>query len=145
MWSVGRKFPTETPLKLTLMSPVVSAGLGLSKLHAGVGDDIVIGGTTDYDLTSTKMTYDQKFVALEAIMAEWGRTDANYLTRVHHLDGSLSGGLNGSFLLNGTTVHDNGQVDTLFGAPSPALDWFFADITDVIKGKRTGEVLTTIV
>jgi hypothetical protein len=120
------------------------AGLGASALHAGTGDDILIGGSTDYDLTSTLMTYDQKLVALEAITAEWGRKDADYLTRVHHLDGSLSGGLNGSFLLNATTVHSNGQADTLFGASSPALDWFFADIADLIKGNRNGELVTLI-
>jgi probable HAF family extracellular repeat protein len=120
------------------------AGMGASKLHAGVGDAILIGGTSDYDLTSTAMTYDVKLAGLEAIMAEWGRTDADYLTRVHHLDGSLSGGLNGFFFLNATTVHDNGQVDTLFGAPSPSLEWFFAGIADVLKKNRAGEVITSI-
>jgi PKD repeat protein len=120
------------------------AGLGAGKLHAGVGDDMLIGGTTDYDLTNKAMTYDQKLVALEAIMAEWGRTDATYLARVHHLDGSLSGGLNGSFLLNATTVHDNGQADTLFGATGFSLDWFFADPSDTLKHLRTDEVTTGI-
>ena len=120
------------------------AGLGASKLYAGLSDDILIGGTTKYDLTSSAMTYDQKLAALEAIMAEWGRTDADYLTRLHHLDGSLSGGMNGSSFLNPTTVHDNGQADTLFGAPGPALDCFFTGMTDVIRRRRSGEVVTRI-
>jgi Ca2+-binding RTX toxin-like protein len=120
------------------------AGLGASKLHAGSADDILIGGWTNYDLTSTAMTYDRKLTGLEAIMAEWGRTDADYLTRVHHLDGSVSGGLNGSFFLNTTTVHDNGVVDRLFGAPGSALDWFFAGASDKVKHKRNGEILTSI-
>ena len=56
------------------------AGLGKSTLTAGSGDDILIGGQTDYDLTSTAMTYDRKLQALDAIMAEWGRTSVNYGT-----------------------------------------------------------------
>jgi hypothetical protein len=120
------------------------AGLGASKLFAGSGDDILIGGTTDYDLTSSKMTYDRKVQALYAIMTEWGRTDIDYATRVAHLSGSLAGGLNGSAFLNSNTVHSNHVADTLFGAPSPALDWFFADISDLIKNSRKGEVTTQI-
>jgi autotransporter-associated beta strand protein/parallel beta-helix repeat protein len=120
------------------------AGLGSSKLYAGSGDSILIGGTTDYDLTSTAMTYDLKIQALEAIMSEWGRTDADYATRVAHLSGTISGGLNGSAFLNISTVHSNHVADTLFGAPSPALDWFFADISDLVKNSHTGEVTTGI-
>ena len=117
------------------------AGLGKSKLFAGSGDDILIGGWTDYDLTSTAMTYDKKLAGMEAIMAEWGSTDS-YSTRV--ADISNGGGLNGSYLLNTSTVHENGQVDTLFGATGAALDWFFAGLSDVIKNKRSGEVQTAI-
>jgi hypothetical protein len=118
------------------------AGLGASKLFAGSAGDILIGGWTDYDLTSTAMTYDQKLAALEAIMAEWGSADS-YTTRVSDL--TNGGGLNGSDLLNASTVHDNGQVDTLSGitAASP-LDWFFASAADIIKHKNSGEATTTI-
>jgi hypothetical protein len=117
------------------------AGLGASLLHAGSGDDILIGGRTDYDLTSGVMTYDQKLAALEAVMAEWGSADS-YTTRVHDL--RTGGGSNGSSLLNTSTVHDNGQVDTLTGTTGSAVDWFLAGLTDVLKNKRSGEVRTTI-
>jgi hypothetical protein len=131
------------------------AGLGASQLHAGSGQDILIGGWTDYDLSSTAMTYDRKLQALEAIMAEWGRTDlgtatdpTGYQARVNDLlgpgAGGTSGGLNGSYYLNGATVHSNGVSDTLFGAPSPLLDWFFASGVDVLKNKHPGEVVTAI-
>src|SRR5262249_43625394 len=95
------------------------AGTGAATLNAGAGDDIMIGGWTNYDLGSSGMTYDQKLTALEAIMAEWGSTDS-YATRLSDL-GSL---------LNTTTVHDNiangaGIVDTLSGNIN-ANDWFFA-------------------
>jgi hypothetical protein len=119
------------------------AGLGASKIFAGSAGDILIGGWTTYtDLTGTATTYDQKLTALEAIMAEWGSTDS-YATRVNDL--SNGGGLNGSYLLNASTVHDNGQVDTLSGITAAGpLDWFFGSATDIIKRKNSGEVVTTI-
>jgi hypothetical protein len=119
------------------------AGLGTSQLKAGSSDDILIGGWTNYDLTSSGMTYDQKLGALEAIMAEWGSTDS-YATRVNDLLNPNSGGLNGPSLLNTSTVHENGQVDTLIGTTGAAFDWLLAGLTDVIQHKKTGEVQTTI-
>jgi hypothetical protein len=74
-------------------------------------------------------------------MAQWGSTDS-YTTRVNAL--LNGGGLNGSDLLNASTVHDNGQVDTLFGIPGPVSDWFFAGVSDIVKHKNTGEVQTPI-
>jgi hypothetical protein len=128
------------------------AGLGASKLFAGSGGDILIGGWTDYDLTSTAMTYDQKLAALEGIMAEWGRSDESYWQRVANLSNSTVNnvapnglGQNGGYFLSSSTVHDNGQTDTLSGITAAApLDWFFADATDIIKHNNAGEVVTTI-
>jgi parallel beta-helix repeat protein len=118
------------------------AGPGASKLYAGSAGAILIGGSTDYDLTSTAMTYDKKLAALEAIMTEWGSVDS-YTTRVNDL--TNGGGLNRSYLLNTSTVHDNGQADTLFGFPAATpLDWFFAGASDTIKHKNSGEMTTTI-
>jgi phospholipase C len=120
-------------------------GRGVSRLTAGSGDDILIGGSTSYDLEAVGMTGDAKLAALTAIMAEWGRTDADYPTRVNHLNGSFGGGLNGSSFLNATTVHGDGAADTLIGSTSAsALDWFFVDAQDTTKNKRTGEVVTTV-
>jgi hypothetical protein len=128
---------------------ILIAGLGASKLFAGNAGDILIGGWTDYDLTSTAMTYDKKLAALEAIMAEWGRTDLSgtpqqqYNTRVSDLQNG--GGLNGSSLLNASTVHENGQADTLSGIAATApLDWFFVGATDIIKHNNSGEAVTNI-
>ena len=118
------------------------AGLGASKLFAGNAGAILIGGWTDYDLTSTAMTYDRKLAALEAILAEWGSSDS-YETRLNDL--SNGGGLNGTYLLNALTVHDNGQADTLSGLSATApLDWFFAGVTDIIKHQNPGEMITPI-
>jgi hypothetical protein len=67
---------------------------------------------------------------LKAIMAEWTRTDADYVASMHHLDGSISGGLNAPYFLNSTTVHDDGFADQLFGGST--MDWFFAGLGDTI-------------
>ena len=48
-------------------------------------------------------------------MAEWDRTDVSYSTRVKQLGGSLSGGLNGSYFLSGTTVSDDNTTDVFNG------------------------------
>jgi hypothetical protein len=118
------------------------AGLGAATLTAGSADDLLIGGWTGYaDLTSSVMTYVQQLTELEAIMAEWGSSDS-YATRVSDL--SNGGGLNGSYLLNASTVHDNGKADTLIGTKGSALDWFFAGATDIIKNQKSGEVVTLI-
>jgi hypothetical protein len=110
-------------------------GLGADVLHGGGGDDILIGGTT---------AYDGNLSALNTVMAEWGRTDADYATRVKHLSGTLSGGLNGATLLTASTVHDDDAIDTLFG--EGGSDWFFALLSgtnqDQVKDRASGEVVT---
>jgi autotransporter-associated beta strand protein len=134
---------------------ILIAGRGVSDLHAGAGQDILIGGWIDYDLASATMTYDHKLQALEGIMAEWGRSDlgsptdpTGYLARVNDLlgpgAGGSSGGLNGSFVFNASTVHSSSAGDTLFGARKPLLDWFFASTLGVLKNKQTGEIVTAI-
>jgi hypothetical protein len=52
--------------------------------------------------------------------------------------------LNGQSLLNTSTVHENGRVDTLVGTTGSALDWFLAGLTDVIQHKKSAEMQTTI-
>jgi hypothetical protein len=112
---------------------VLIGGAGQATLNAGAGGDILIGGTT---------AYDNNAAALAAILAEWSRTDIDYSTRFAHLNGSMSGGLNGSYLLNASTVHGNGLADNLYGGPG--MDWFFAGMMDVIFNKTNGEVVTQI-
>jgi hypothetical protein len=116
-------------------------GLGADTLRGGGGDDILIGGTTNYDAAN-----DANLQALLAVMMEWGRTNADYNTRVKHLNGSLGGGLNGTYFLNSTKVHDDAAIDSLFG--EAGLDWFFARKTgknkDKVNDLSTGEVVTAI-
>jgi hypothetical protein len=112
-------------------------GTGAATLNAGVQDDILIGGWTNWDISSTGVTYDQKLAALYAIMAEWGSTDS-YATRLSALGGYL----------NTNTVHDNyvngvAVADQLLGN-SKAMDWFFAGVNDHVTGKNANDVVTTI-
>jgi hypothetical protein len=68
-------------------------------------------------------------------MAEWGSSDI-CATRVNDLS---QGGLNGLYLLNAATVHENGQADTLLGSGVALADWFFAGLTDVANKKWSGD------
>jgi hypothetical protein len=78
-------------------------------------------------------------------MAEWGRTDDNYNTRVGHFNGDIGGGLNGGYLLTPTTVHAAAS-DTLFG--EDGSDWFFAKLSgsnqDKVKDQSGSEIVTAI-
>jgi hypothetical protein len=80
-----------------------------------------------------------------AIMAEWWRTDANYNTRINHLNGNAPGGLNGGYLLNTDTVHDEAVIDQLYG--DAGSDWFFYTASgsnkDKVNDLVSGEVATT--
>ncbi len=90
------------------------AGAFASILNGGGDEDILIGGSTDYDTAPA---------ALNAIMAEWARTDIGYETRV----ANLQSGANGVPALNANTVHSNGQANQLRGGTEPTeRDLFFA-------------------
>ncbi len=110
-------------------------GLGADTLRGSYGGAILVGGPTDHDTN---------VAALLALMKEWGRTDANYTTRVKHLSGSLSGGLNGSIRLTSTTVRDDNAIDSLYGWAG--MDWFIVSGNgkkkDRVFDKTSGEVLS---
>jgi hypothetical protein len=93
------------------------AGTGKMKLVAGGGEDILIGGSTNFDTDPT---------SLNALMAEWTRTDEVYQQRVRHI--TRGGGVNGSTKLNPATVHGNGGGNTLLGG-SADKDLFFGSKT----------------
>jgi hypothetical protein len=111
---------------------------GSGELRAGSAGDILIGGTTNYDSNTTALAY---------LMAEWDSSDG-YATRINKI--SKGGGLNGSYLLNGTTVSDNGCSDYLYAGAG--LDWFFAhtrgktnkDYIYYYYGQTSGRVVTNI-
>jgi hypothetical protein len=118
---------------------VLIGGAGPSTLRAGSGGDILIGGTTSFDNNAA---------ALAAVLAEWSRTDADYATRIGHLTGTMTGGLNHNsdssvfYYLNSSTVSSESAVNSLIGGAGQ--DWFFAGVTDVISNKASGETVTSI-
>jgi Ca2+-binding RTX toxin-like protein len=88
-------------------------GLGADSLDGRGDDDILIGGSTDHD---------GNLAALDAIMTEWGSVPTPYATRITNLTNGVGAG--GSIKLDLSTVHDDGEADTLRGRLG--LDWFFA-------------------
>ena len=119
---------------------LIDGGTGDDKLNVGNGDeDILIAGWTDYDKFDPISYYD----ALWLLMMEWNRSNSQ-VDRRGHITGTSSGGLNGSVLLNSSTVHDDLSQDKLTG--SSGIDWFFANMSggaflDVITDRSVNELL----
>jgi hypothetical protein len=127
---------------------LIIGGLGSDHLEAGNGGAVLIAGTTDFDRNPA---------ALDALLAEWARTDETYAQRVANLsDSTVNGvapngqGKNGNSFLNALTVHDDGAGNVLEGGTG--LDWFFANldgvgndgVTDRIRRLKPGEIVTHI-
>jgi Ca2+-binding RTX toxin-like protein len=105
-------------------------------LAGGGGNDILIGGTGADTLTGDGgedllidgfSVHDGDVRALNALMAEWQRTDLRYEDRVGHL--MNGGGANDPnpeelYRFNATTVTKDSDGDVLTG--SAGQDWFFA-------------------
>lgn len=102
---------------------------GADTISGGSGQDILIGGNTSYDAKTS---------ALNALMAEWARTDLGYQGRIDHLRGSVSGGLNGSYKLTSSTVKDDATADLLTGMQG--LDWFWGLLAE-ISDREAGELV----
>jgi hypothetical protein len=90
---------------------ILVGGSGKDTINGGNAGDIIIGGLLSYYDEATR-TVDT--VALDALLAEWSRTDLSYQDRVNHLNGSVAGGFNGPYVLNNTTVFDDGVMDAIF-------------------------------
>jgi Ca2+-binding RTX toxin-like protein len=112
---------------------ILVGGGGSDALDGGAGDDILIGGVTAYDANTP---------ALLALRAEWSQSNETYQQRFQHL--FHGGGQNGSFVLNPTTVFDDGAADLLTGGAGQ--DWFFFNPTqDTITDHQPAEKRTPIV
>ena len=106
---------------------ILIAGKGANTLNGKLGENVLLGGYTSYDAHQ---------VALEKLLAEWSRNDADYSLRVQHLSGT-PGGLNDSIVLNATTVFDNDSVDSLLAGSG--ADWFFEGAADLAPPLQPGE------
>jgi hypothetical protein len=70
-------------------------------------------------------------------MLEWKRDDASYLERIEHLEGTASGGLNGTTFLTASTVEQDTADDTLTG--NAGEDWFWANVLQDVLDEQPGE------
>jgi Ca2+-binding RTX toxin-like protein len=113
---------------------ILIGGVGVDTLVGGAGEDILIGGDTSWEWSPAN---------LALLMAEWGRADADYATRVAHLMGTLPGGNNGTLTLTSGSVFDDSAADTLTGGAG--LDWFFQSAGDQLRDfDLATERLTTV-
>ena len=82
-------------------------GPGQSYPYGGLGDTLMIAGTTSFDSNDA---------ALTAILNEWGSRNS-WATRIGHLQGTIAGGVNGSSLLKAATMQsDRAKVLSFAGA-----------------------------
>ncbi len=106
---------------------ILIGGSGGDSLYGSAFDDILVAGPT---------AHDEDDAALQAILDEW--TSANsYTTRVNNIRNG--GGANGAFVLDDTTVFDDGAIDTLVG--SGGMDWFLFGRKDKVKDRAAGELM----
>jgi hypothetical protein len=102
---------------------LLTGGGGRDLMIGGDGADRIVGNNEDDILISDWTAHDSSTAALSAIMAEWTRTDRTYLQRISNLmNGS---GLNGSVVLNASTIFADADADKLTG--SSGNDWFIYD------------------
>jgi hypothetical protein len=113
-------------------------GSGRNLLIGGGGHDHLVAGSDDDILVGGRTAYDHNRPALEAIMAEWGRTDLSYEARVH----DLLHGSGGVPALNASTVFNDGAVDVLAGGKG--RDLFFTSLSDSVLHRRHNEVMVRL-
>ncbi len=115
-------------------------GEGADRIYGRGGEDILVAGSTDFDTPSGP-----NIAAFNAIMSEW-TSARNYTTRVANLLGPVTTGVNASFFLNSTTVHDDDDFDRLFGGSQ--TDWFMAHTLSPVADKTYGnfdlEIITEL-
>ena len=139
---------------------IIVGGGGADIIYGGRGDDIIITG----DSTSAATVYGDggkdlmiggsyahqtNLAALNSLMAEWDRTDVSLSTRIAHLRGTLSGGRNGTYVLNATTVTTDHAIDALYGGdgsatPSGGNNWFITYSTVMVKDNTGHDVITLL-
>lgn len=100
---------------------------GRDQLKGSSGDDILIGGSTDLD-----------WEALQSILAEW-TSERSYEERVANISGDSPSpsGANGDDFLTLANITDSTDGEKLEGGSD--TDWFFANSTDLLSGRKDFE------
>ena len=115
---------------------------GRNVMIGGQGIDTLIGGTDEDLMIAGGYLYENDAGVMRGMRSEWA-LQIPYQTRIDHLTGTMSGGLNGGFLVKSSTVVADSAADTLTGGLG--TDWFVANTTtapDTINDKDTSETLT---
>jgi Ca2+-binding RTX toxin-like protein len=150
------KFVTPAVRRLEVLGGIgndsLDGGGGRNLLVGGSGVDALVGGATEHVLIGGQLAYliessgTLDLIAIANLVVEWTQTDVGYAHRINHLTGTVFGGLNGSSVINATTVSDDVAVDSLRGGN--ALDWFLANVSrgvsDVVVDRIALETLTDI-
>jgi hypothetical protein len=126
---------------------VLTGGTGRNVLIGDGGSDRLTGGRQDNLLIGDSTIWDANLTALQAIFAEWTRTDQSFHQRVAHLisDGNSNNGLNGPYSLDKKTANPDGAVDTLIGGDPAGLNWFFVTKNqDVYTPHNPGDHITQL-
>jgi hypothetical protein len=128
---------SETSINGNLMSGssgrnLIISGGGTGTLYGSGNGDILIGGTTAYDL--------DRHGELQAILAEWTRSDLSYTDRVAHIlhgDDPLD-----PYALNASNVFDNGAANTITGnSNGNVVNLYYVTHHDTITDLTAGEVV----
>jgi Ca2+-binding RTX toxin-like protein len=117
----------------------ITGGAGRSLLIGGAGRDRITAGSSQDILIGDSTDHDNNVAALDALMAEWKRTDLGYQDRINHLKGVTAGGANGTVYLTSSTVDSDRKTDELFGAGD--LDWFWGEEDEEVLDLQMGEVV----
>lgn len=123
---------------------ITTHGSGHNLLIGGSGSNTLVAGSSGGDLMIGESTvWDTNLTALQAIEAEWTRVGETYTVRVAHLQGTLGGGLNGNYKLNGSTVVHSTNHSTVDGSGNVGMDWYIvAFAADAVM--KAGEVKAVI-
>lgn len=133
---------------------------GADTINGGAGRDILIGGTgadtlvADSSSTGDIMIADETSYsnnstvntsALSAIRTEWALTSTSYANRVAHIQGTLAGGLNGTYQLKASTLQADSDPDSLDGNSSSVKNWYILNTAlDSLVNSFAGETITNI-
>ena len=122
----------------------LTGGLGRNILIGRRGADLLQGGAGENLLIGDSTVYDLDLPALNAVFAEWNRTDAPFQKRVSDLLSQGGAGLNGGYNLGKSSILSDTSQDVLAGGGT-ALDWFFlTNKQDSTPGRATPGEHTTV-
>ena len=132
---------------------------GADTINGGAGKDIIIGGkgadtiVADSSSTGDIMIADEtsysnsstvNTTALIAIRTEW-TSSGSYANRIAHIQGTLAGGLNGTYQFKASTLQKDTDSDTLNGNSSSIKNWYILDTTlDYLINSFIGETTTAV-